>query len=80
MDLTGRLDPEIAAVFPHVPVLDLTDIPTARTTMMDMLAAATADAPPSRNVVRQDYFIPGLGGAPDVRVRHYRPLARAFGR
>jgi hypothetical protein len=23
MDLTGRLDPEIAAVFPHLPVLDL---------------------------------------------------------
>jgi hypothetical protein len=40
MDLMGRLDPELAAVFPHIPVLDLTDIPTARTVMMDMLAAA----------------------------------------
>ena len=35
MDLTGRLDPEVAAAFPYLPVLDLTDIPTARTTMMD---------------------------------------------
>jgi hypothetical protein len=33
MDLLGRLDPEIAEVFPHLPPLDLTDIPTARTTM-----------------------------------------------
>jgi hypothetical protein len=67
MDLTGRLDPEVAAAFPHLPVLDLTDIPTARTTMMDMLAAANADAPPNPDVVRQDYFVPGLDGAPDVR-------------
>ena len=29
MDLTGRLDPGIAAVFPHLPALDRTDIPTA---------------------------------------------------
>lgn len=27
MDLLGRLDPEIAEVFPHLPPLDLTDIP-----------------------------------------------------
>ncbi len=54
MDLLGRLDPEVAAAFPYLPVLDLTDIPTARTTMMDMLAAANADAAPSPDVVRQD--------------------------
>jgi acetyl esterase/lipase len=77
MDLTGRLDPEVAAVFPHLPVLDLTDIPTARTTMMDMLAAANADAPPNPDVVRQDYFVPGPDGAPDVRVRHYRPVRQS---
>jgi len=77
MDLAGRLDPEIAAVFPHLPVLDLTDIPTARTTMMDMLAAANADAPPNPDVVRQDYFVPGLDGAPDVRLRHYRPARQS---
>ena len=41
MDLMGRLDPEIAAVFPHLPPLDLTDIPAARTVMMDMLARPT---------------------------------------
>jgi hypothetical protein len=44
MDLTGRLDPELAAVFPDLPALDLTDIPTVRTAMMDMLAAANAGA------------------------------------
>jgi acetyl esterase/lipase len=77
MDLAGRLDPEVAEVFPHLPVLDLTDIPTARTTMMDMLATANADAPPNPDVLRQDYFVPGRGGAPDVRVRHYRPARQS---
>jgi acetyl esterase/lipase len=73
MDLMGRLDPEIAAVFPHLPPLDLTDIPAARTVMMDMLAAANEGAQPSPAVTRTDHMVPGLNGAPDVRVRHYRP-------
>ena len=50
VDLLGRLDPEIAEVFPHLPPLDLTDIPTARTTMMDMLAAAQAGIERSETV------------------------------
>jgi hypothetical protein len=29
MDLTRRLDPEVAAVFPHLPVLHLAGIPAA---------------------------------------------------
>lgn len=73
MDLPGRLDPEIAEIFPHLPVLDLTDIPTARTTMMDMLAAAQAGAQHSQQVVSADHLVPGLNGAPQVRVRLYRP-------
>ena len=74
MDLPGRLDPELAEVFPHIPVLDLTDIPTARTTMMDMLAAAQAGIERSQNVEYADHQAPGLNGAPDVRVRLYRPV------
>jgi len=73
MDLIGRLDPEIAEVFPDLPPLDLTDIPAARTVLMDMLAAANEGAQPSPAVTRTDHMVPGLGGAPDVRVRHYRP-------
>jgi acetyl esterase/lipase len=72
LDLPGRLDPEIAEIFPHLPVLDLTDIATARTTMMDMLAAAQAGARHRQDVVYADHLVPGLNGAPQVRVRLYR--------
>jgi acetyl esterase/lipase len=77
MDLLGRLDPEIADVFPQLPVLDLKNIPAARTVMMDMLAAANAGVRPSPGVARRDHMVPGLDGAPDVRVRHYRPATQS---
>jgi acetyl esterase/lipase len=76
MDLLARTDPEVAQVYPHLPVLDLTDIPTARSTMMEMLAAATAGLPALDTVVREDHLVPGWDGDPDVRVRHYRPAHR----
>ncbi|MPY93179.1 MAG: alpha/beta hydrolase fold domain-containing protein [Acidimicrobiia bacterium] len=71
------MDPEVAQVFPHLPVLDLDDIPAARATMMDMLAAVNKDVPPSPNVTREDHFVPGLEGEPEVRVRHYRPVEQS---
>lgn len=77
MDLLPRMDPEVAAVYPHLPVMDLNDIPTARSTMMAMLAEATQGIEPSPNVIREDHFVPGLSGAPDVRVRHYRPAEQS---
>jgi acetyl esterase/lipase len=73
MALVDRMDPEVAAVYPHLPVMDLTDIPTARSTLMEMLATANAEIVPSTAVVREDHQVPGLDGDPDVRVRHYRP-------
>jgi len=76
MDLLGRLDPEIAEIFPHLPVLDLTDIPAARATMMDMLAEAQAGIGHSQGVVYSDHLAPGLNGAPQVRVRLYRPAGK----
>jgi acetyl esterase/lipase len=76
MDLDRRLDPEIAAALAELPLLDLSDIPAARITMLERRAAAAADAAPSPTVVRQDHLVPGLNGAPDVRVRHYRPLSQ----
>lgn len=77
MDLLARMDPEVAEVFAHLPVLNLDDIPTAWTTMMDMLAAANAGVAPSPNVGREDHFVPGLDGDPEVRVRHYRPAEQS---
>ena len=77
MDLDRRLDPEIAAALAELPILDLSDIPAARETMLARRAAAAADAQPSPTVVRQDHLVPGLNGAPEVRVRHYRPASQS---
>ncbi|HWM60010.1 MAG TPA: alpha/beta hydrolase [Pseudonocardia sp.] len=77
MDLLPRIDPEVAEIFPLLPPLDLTDIPVARTTMMDMLAAASAGIQPSPTVTRVDHLVPGWDGDPQVRVRHYRPADQA---
>jgi len=77
MDLMQRLDPEIAAVLPQLPAMDLTDIPAARATLMDMLAAANEGVGPSPNVIREDHMVPGLNGSPEVRVRHYRPASQS---
>jgi len=77
MDLMQRLDPEIAAVLPLLPAMDLTDIPAARATLMDMLAAANEGVGPSPNVIREDHMVPGLNGSPEVRVRHYRPASQS---
>jgi hypothetical protein len=54
MDLDRRLDPEIAAALAVLPIVDLSDIPVARETMLERGAAAAADARPSPTVVRED--------------------------
>ena len=76
MDLDRRLDPEVAAALAELPILDLSDIPAARETMLERRAAVAADTEPSPTVIRQDHLVPGLNGAPDVRVRHYRPISQ----
>ncbi len=43
MDLDRRLDPEIAAALASLPILDLSDIPAARRTMLERRAAAAAE-------------------------------------
>jgi acetyl esterase/lipase len=73
MDLLARMDPEIAEIFPLLPVLDLNDIPAARSTLMTMLAASD-DGAPSPSVVREDHWAPGRGDSPALKVRHYRPV------
>jgi acetyl esterase/lipase len=77
MDLANRIDPEIAAVLGSFPVLDRTDIPAAREAHIARRAVFNAGVEPSPTVARQDHFVPGLNGAPDVRVRHYRPVSQS---
>ena len=57
MDLDRRLDPEIAAALAELPIMDLSDIPAARVTMLERRAAAAATPPtaspaPSTGAVR----------------------------
>jgi len=73
MDLLARMDPELATVFPHLPVLDLTDIPRARSVMLKMLAEANAAVQPDPRIRRQDHSVRRTNGAPAVKVRSYRP-------
>jgi acetyl esterase/lipase len=67
------LDPEVAAVLDRIPLLDLTDIPTARAERAELAVAARARWQPSGRVCAEDRSVPGPAGAPDVRVRVHRP-------
>ena len=64
------LDPEVAAVLDQIPLLDLTDIPTARAERAELAAAARARWQPSGRVDTEDRVVPG---DPGVRVRVHRP-------
>jgi acetyl esterase len=71
-------DPELAPMVPLLPTLsDWTDMPAARTAMVEMIAAAGgADAAPPE-VRFEDRTIPGPEGAPPVAVRIYHPKQAA---
>jgi hypothetical protein len=47
VDLAKHIDPEVAAVLPGLPVLDLTDIPAARQALLERRAVASAGLEPS---------------------------------
>ena len=74
MDLMAAMDPEIAAVMPNIPVLDLSDIPKARENRWKIMQAALERWTPSPNVTRENRMIPGWDDDPEVRVRIYRPV------
>jgi acetyl esterase/lipase len=65
------LDPELAAIIPMLPQLDVDDLPTARS---EMAAMRTQLPPPDTTGVQVELrTIPGPAGAPDVPVRIFRP-------
>jgi acetyl esterase/lipase len=66
----AHLDPETAAILDQLPVLDLTDIPTARANRAALAAQLRARTPADPAVARTDQTVPG---DPPVRVRRYRP-------
>jgi acetyl esterase len=69
--MTYAIDPELAAVLPMIPASDLTDLPAARASFSDMIAAMPK--PESEGILVEDRRIPGPAGAPDVPIRIYRP-------
>jgi hypothetical protein len=54
MDLDRRLDPEIAAALAVLPIVDLSDIPVARETMLERRAGGEADTQPRPTIVLED--------------------------
>ncbi|WP_312858310.1 alpha/beta hydrolase [Pseudonocardia pini] len=65
------LDPELAAVVPALPVLDVSDLPTARATLTELRKALPA--PDETGVTWSTVRVPGPEGAPEVSLRIYRP-------
>lgn len=73
-------DPEIAPIVPMLPVeSDWSDIGAARAQMEEMVKMVPAPPNAEQGVVFADRTVPGPPGAPDVRVRVYRPEASGDG-
>lgn len=69
--MTYAFDPELAAIIPMLPAVDLSDLPGARAETAAMLAAHPA--PDASGVDVGEIRVPGPQGAPDVVLRTYRP-------
>lgn len=70
-----RYDPELAPLVPSLPVeSDWSDMPAARTQMLELMAAML-DQPDPSGVRHGDHTIPGPAESPEVRVRVYHPEA-----
>ncbi|MBW0092459.1 alpha/beta hydrolase [Pseudonocardia sp. KRD-184] len=65
------IDPELAAVVPMLPQLDLSDLPSARASMTALVAQL--GTPDATGVRVEEVSAPGPEGSPDVRMRVYRP-------
>jgi acetyl esterase/lipase len=72
MTIFERLDPELQSVVRHVPVMDLKDIPAARTVLMEVFKQIGA-AQPNAAVNRADHSAPGTAGQPPASLRVFRP-------
>src|SRR5512134_2954394 len=70
-----RIDPDLAEVARLAPVLDLRDVPAARSSMAAIARqlAEIRGAPRDERVALQDRKLPGAAGAPEVAVRIYLP-------
>lgn len=82
MSLHPHLDPELEEVAEEILAVDLSgvtveDIPELRAQLDEMVAALRGVISTNDRVVSEDRMVPGLTGAPDVRIRIYRPADQA---
>jgi len=68
------IDPELAVVLDHLPVIDTSNLVEGRLAFDAMLAEMQVEIPGIETLSIEDRFIPGWEGDPDVGVRIYRPL------
>lgn len=72
--LLARMDPEVAAIVPGLPVLDLRDIAEARRARRALMDQSLAGFVHDPGVLVDDHRVPGtIAGDPPVRLRVYRP-------
>jgi acetyl esterase len=73
---TYGIDPELTAVLGVLPAVTLEDIDGARQRLSSLLPPVEID---TTGVHTEDRMVPGPAGAPDVRVRVFRPAAGPTG-
>ena len=76
MDLTKRIDPELAPSLEMIPAdgsFDFDDLPAAREMSNVLFAEMVAQMPTVEGVDTRDITMPGPDGAPDVTARLYVP-------
>ena len=73
---TYGIDPELTAVLGVLPAVTIDDITAARQRLSSLLPPVEID---TTGVHTEDRMIPGPAGAPDVRVRVFRPESRPTG-
>lgn len=75
--MSHAYDPEFEPHIPSMPALPLEDLAAARAVIEQTEAEATPPDTTGLEIV--DRFVPGPAGAPEVRVRVYRPLSGQTG-
>jgi len=79
VDIIQKYDPELVAALKALngrPLIGWDDLPAARQSMKQSLAAINASTPDSPQVAKEDRTVPGPQGAPAVPIRIYRPVNR----
>lgn len=72
MAVIDKLDPQLLTVVKQVPIIDMADIPAARTALHAVFAQVNV-APANPQVERFDHHVPGKGDSPAVHLRLFRP-------